>query len=703
VATPSGRLTISDLIRFPRPGGLGPQQISFLEDGQVAYLLPRENSTTLDLWRHDGQVARCWALAPEAGSYSLEEELHRERLRFAWDGITSYQTAGGTLLAFAGSGAWVQTAGEELRRLTETDGASGHLLLKDGQQIVFCRAGEVHLLRLSDGQLTTLTAGAQEGVSHGVAEFAAQEELGRQEGFWVSPDLKWLAFTEVDERHIPLFPIVHQGDSVFTEWHRYPFVGAKNAKVRLGIVPLAGGRVRWQELPAGSEYLARAVWTPHGELAFLVIDRPQRQMAWHLLDPESGAVRLLFEESGLPWLNLPQALTFLPQGGFLTTSERSGFRHLYLGQMDGSLRQLTDGPWMVTALAGISQDGDQAFISHSADGGLDLQLSAVSLSGGERRQLTKGPGRHHCALSPDGRRFVDSHDDPSHPPIVHLHATSATTAATVLHHDRLADAASLNLTPPQLVSIPAADGRPLWATLYRPPTARAGSLYPLVVAAYSGPHAQMVSRSWDLTANLMSQYLAQEGFFVLTVDGRGSFGRGVAHEAPIDRAFGTVELEDQVAAVRWACANEPIDPARVGIHGWSYGGFITLTALLKAPDVFRAGVAGAPVTDFRHYDTAYTERYMGTDLDNHGGYEAAALPPLADRLEGELMIIHGMVDENVHFRHTARMQDALIAVGKGVELVILPASRHSVRRPELRRLVAEKTVSFFRRTLSVPR
>ncbi len=697
--TPAHRLTISDLIRFPRPGASGPQQISFLPDGQVAYLLPRSESTTLDLWCHDGHSAHRWALAPEEGSYSLAEELRRERTRFAWDGITSYQVAQDTLLAFAGGSAWTQTSDQSLRKLTETAGGSGHLLLPDGQQIIFHRDGELHLLRLADGQLSTLTAGGEEGLSHGVAEFAAQEELGRQDGFWVSPDLRWLAFTEVDERHIPLFPIVHQGAQVWTESHRYPFVGAANAKVRLGIVPLAGGAVRWQELPDQDGYLARAVWSPDGEFAFLAIDRPQQHMSWQLLDPKTGGVRILFEESGQPWLNLPQALTFLPGGGFLTTSERSGFRHLYLGQKDGSLRQLTDGRWMVTDLAGITAAGDVALIAHTWSDGLDLHLSAVSLTSGERTQLTQGSGQHHCTVSPDGSRFVDCHDDLLHAPVASLCTTTAKSGPVLLHQDALATAESLQLTPPQLVSVPAADGSPLWGALYRPPAAGATSRYPLVVAVYGGPHAQLVSRRWDLTVNLMSQYLAQEGFFVLTLDGRGSWGRGLAHEAALNRAFGTVELADQVAGVQWVCAHEPVDPQRVGIHGWSYGGFMTLTALLKAPDIFRAGVAGAPVTDFRHYDTAYTERYMGTDQDNHAGYEAAALPPLADRLKGDLLIIHGMVDENVHFRHTAQMADAFIQAGKSVELAILPSSRHSVRRPELRRLVTEKTVEFFRRTL----
>ncbi len=693
------RLSLEDLLAFPRPGGRAPQQVSFLPDGAVAYLLARPDSTVLDLWRHDGQRPELWLEAPGQVAYSLAEELSRERRRFVWDGITGYQVQGTTLLAQAAGEWWLKPGAEPARRLPAAAGAEGATLLADGRRLIFHRQGELCLLDLADDTVVTLTDGAAEGLSHGVAEFVAQEELGRSEGFWASPDGQWLALTEVDERHLPQFPIVHQGDTVWTEYHRYPFVGAENARVRLGVMPLSGGPVSWRELPMADGYLARAVWRPDNQLAFLVIDRPQQQMAWHLLDPRSGSCRLLYAESGQPWLNLPQPLTFLPDGSFLTTSERSGFRHLYHGQEDGQLRQLTDGDWMVSELLGVDPAGERAFIAHTWNDGLDLELSVVSLRDGQLTRISQGEGRHHCTVSPDGRLVVDRHDAPGHAAITTLLDTSGRAPSVTIHQDAAATADALGLRPPEILSIPIVAGGPLWAALYRPPTARPGSRYPLVVAVYGGPHAQLITRSWDLTANLMSQYLAQEGFFVLSVDGRGSAGRGLAHEAWISRAFGTVELEDQVAAVRWICEREPIDPDRVGIHGWSYGGFMTITALLKAPEVFRAGVAGAPVTDFRHYDTAYTERYMGTDQDNHQGYERAALPPLAGRLSGELLIIHGMVDENVHFRHTARMVDALIAAGKPVELAILPSSRHSVRGPEQRRLVAEKTVEFFRRTL----
>ncbi|MBE0608222.1 MAG: prolyl oligopeptidase family serine peptidase, partial [Dehalococcoidia bacterium] len=336
------------------------------------------------------------------------------------------------------------------------------------------------------------------------------------------------------------------------------------------------------------------------------------------------------------------------------------------------------GDWVVTSLVGVDEDRRLAYFVGTKDSVLERHLYSVPLDGGEIVRLTNQRGWHGAVLSPKNDRFIDSWSSLEHGPRVAVRdMTGAPIADLFANEDAKADA--LGLQPPEFTTLPAAEGTLLHGAIYRPPVLEPGRRYPLVVSVYGGPHVQRVADDWMLTVDLRAQYLAQQGYVVLKLDNRGSLNRGLAFEAAIADRMGTVEVDDQVAGVRHMGALPYVDGSRVGIYGWSYGGYMTCMAMMRAPDVFKVGVSGAPVTGWDGYDTGYTERYMGTPQSNPEGYHDSSVLTHVAKLQGKLLLVHGMVDENVHFRHTARLIVALTAADRDYDLLVFPEERHMPR------------------------
>ena len=688
---PYESLTITQVATFPRPGAVVPGHLGFTPDGNaVTYLFSAEGSLVRSLWRFDLATGGRTVLAgpppssTSEGEFSREEELRRERARLRELGVTDYQFAAKSdrqvLLVPGGGRLWVSIDGSEMREVDGSAGAIDPHLSPDGTQVAFVRDGELWVLPVSGGEPRKLTSGAEPALTNGLAEFIAQEELDRDRGFWWSPDGTRIAFIRADSRHIPDYAIVHQGkDEVDTEPHRYPFAGQPNAYLDLAVVEFASGATTWMDLgPDRDIYIARVGWRPDGALTAQVLSRDQRTLRLDAFDA-AGAPTTLIREHREPWINLYGDTRFLADGSIAWLSEESGFCHLYLHAPDGRrIRQLTGGDWVVTSLVGVDEDQRLAFVVGTKDSVLERHLYAVPLDGGEVVRLTSERGWHGAVLSPKNDRFIDSWSSLDHGPRVAVRdATGAQVAE--LFANVGAEASTLGLQPPEFTSLPAADGTLLHGAIYRPPVLEPGRRYPLVVSVYGGPHVQRVADDWMLTVDLRAQYLAQQGYVVLKLDNRGSLNRGLAFEAAIADRMGTVEVDDQVAGVRHMAGLPYVDASRVGIYGWSYGGYMTCMAMMRAPDVFKVGVSGAPVTDWDGYDTGYTERYMGTPQSNPEGYHDSSVLTHAAKLQGRLLLVHGMVDENVHFRHTARLIVALTAADKDYDLLVFPEERHMPR------------------------
>ncbi|MGC9400366.1 MAG: S9 family peptidase [Anaerolineae bacterium] len=699
------QIPIEEVARYPRPGMAIPGHLAFSpDDALITYLFSAEGDLRQRLYAFDPATGRASVLAqaPDGDtemSLTLEEKLRRERQRQRAEGITRYAWAKETprLLIPLRDGIYVkETADAPLRRLVSAD--AGPLLdpqlSPGGTHVAYVQHGELTVAPVAGGEPQPLTTGAQvDGITHGLAEYIAQEELHREHGFWWSPDGAYLAFTEVDERHVPRYRIVHQGrERLIEETHRYPFAGQANAQVRLGVVPATGGEPVWMDL-GDFEYLARVRWWPDGSLVAQVQNREQTELRLVHLNPRTGAGETLLVETNDVWVNLHAMLKPLDDGRFLWASERTGFRHLYLYDGDGRLiRPLTEGAWMVTSVAGVDEARGLVYFTGTRDGPRERHLYVVPLEGGEPRRITHAAGTHKVTLDHACRRFVDVHSALDRPPTVTLRNVDSGGLLDVIHDEDDPRIDALGLTPPEPVTLESRDGVTLHGLLYRP---TGPGPHPTVVSVYGGPHAQLAVDAWGPTADLQRQHLRSQGFAVFVLDNRGSAGRGLAFEGALRRHMGSVEVQDQVDGVRWLIEQGIADPVRVGITGWSYGGYMTLMCLLKAPEVFRVGVAGAPVTAWDGYDTHYTERYMGTPDANPEGYTQSSALTHVEALTGELLIVHGLIDENVHFRHSARLIKRLIEARKRYALLLFPDERHMPRSLADRIYLHERIRDFF--------
>jgi len=689
---------------------VAPARIEFTPDGSgVTYLYSEDASLVRSLWRFDIATGERTVLAgpPPAstieGALPREEELRRERARLRELGVTEYQWATKSehpvLLVPGGGKLWTSVAGSEMAELPGSEGAIDPQLSADGSNVAFVRDDELWALPLAGGPARKLTSGAEPGLTNALAEFIAQEELDRSRGFWWSPDGSKLAYIRADSRHIRDYTIVHQGkDEIDNEPHRYPFAGQPNAILQLGVVSSAGGPTVWMDLgPDTDLYIARVGWRPDGVLTAQILFRDQRTLRLFAFE-DAGKATLLLEEKQEPWINLQGETQFLEAGGFLWLSERSGFCHLYRYEADGSgCRQLTSGEWVITHLSRVDEDAGLAYFIATKESALERHLYSVPLDGGSITRLTDAAGIHGAVVAKSGGRFIDIHSSLDHGARVTLRQPGTDPVAIFENEGAAAD--DLGLAPPETLSFKADDGSRLHALLYRPRPFDATKKYPLIVAVYGGPGVQRVLDDWSLTVDLRAQYLAQQGFAVLKVDNRGSLNRGLSFEAAIADRMGTVEVDDQVAAVREMAKLPWIDEHRVGIYGWSYGGYMTCMSMMRAPEVFKVGVSGAPVTDWDGYDTGYTERYMGTPQSNPEGYKDSSVLTHAHKLRGKLLLVHGMTDENVHFRHTARLIVALTEANRDYDLLVFPEERHMPRDARGLEYQERKVIEYFERNL----
>ena len=678
------RLTISDVASYPRPGMDAPGMVGFTPDSAaVTWLHADEGGLVRSLWRIDVKSGERRVIAgPGADApMSREEELLRERTRTRELGVSSYSWARDSevpVLMIPGPVVRISVDGEPLRELPGSEGALTPTLSPDGTQLSFVRGGELLVMPVDgSSEARPLTSGAEDGLTHGLADYIAQEEFGQLRGHWWSKDGR-IAYLRVDERHVAPYPIVHQGgNDVDVETHRYPFAGDENAHVSLYLADVETGDAHELPLPEEDGYLVRVAWWPDGEggqrLVTQWIDREQKRL--QLTAFEGGDSTVLIEELHQPWINVADDAQGLKDGRFLWSSEASGFRHLSLHATDGSkIRTLTDGDWIVDGVIGADEESGWIYFTSTRGSPLERRVERVSLSGGQIETLSDPGGLHNAALSRDGNWLAMISSSLTSTPSITLVPTNGSERTTLYESD--VSASSLSLEAPQLRTFSAADGTTLYGALYRP---EGEGPHPLLVAVYGGPHAQTVLDAWGLTVDLRAQYLAQQGFLVLKLDNRGMAGRGLEFEAHLHRQMGTIEVDDQSAAVEQLADEGLADLDRVGVYGWSYGGYMTVMSMLRRPDLFKVGVSGAPVSDWDGYDTGYTERYMGTPQNNAEGYREGSLLTHADKLEGQLLLIHGGVDENVHFRHTARLITALTAADRDYDLLMFPEERHMPR------------------------
>ena len=577
----------------------------------------------------------------------------------------------------------------------------------DGRRLAFVRDADLYVVDVSGNELRLTTSGG-ENTLNGKLDWVYQEEIygrGNYQAHWWSPDGRRIAFLQSDERDVPRFTVVdHVPFRPPLEVYPYPKAGDPNPRVRLGVAEANGGGIAWIDpgLYGHTETLiVNVAFSPDGDVWYQVQDRRQTFLDLHRADPATGESERVLREESHAWVNVLGPPQFLEDGGFLWLSERTGFQHLYRYDEDGKLaRTLTDGRWEVRSLNAVDEEAGFAYVSGTYRSALGADVLRVALDGSGAALLTEAPGSHRGSFPENGSigHWIATSSDLHTPTTMTLRNADDGATVRELGGGDVPDLERFEISAPELLTIATSDGVDLEAMLIRPHGFDPDRVYPAWVHVYGGPHAQQVRDGWQGSRGMWFQYLAQQGIVVLVVDNRISSGKGVESTWPVYRNFGEQELIDLVEAVDWLGAKPWVDAERIGLDGWSFGGYMTLYALTRS-DRFRAGIAGGSVVDWRAYDSIYTERYMSTPDDNPDGYERTSVLESAGDLHGDLLIVHGTMDDNVHMQNTLQMAWKLQKAGKPFEMMLYPKSRHGVTDPDLSLHLRETMARFILKTM----
>ncbi|WP_164012721.1 S9 family peptidase [Pyxidicoccus trucidator] len=686
-----------------------PGLTSITPDEKTVYFLRASPTSRLQtLFAFDvatGQTRE--VLTPEAllkgaeETLSAEEKARRERMRLRASGFTSFElTRDGEKLRLGLSGRLyvVERASGKVTEVKTGPGVIDPSFSPDGRQVAYVRDNDVYRVELASNREHRVTRGGTPGKPHGLAEFLAQEEMGRYSGYWWSPDAKLLAYTEVDTAGMEQFTIVDvMHPEAGAQRFPYPRAGQANAKVRLGLIPATGGRTTWVDWDAGKyPYLAAVTWPEKGPLTLLVQNRLQTEEQVLAVDVKTGRTRVLLTEQDEAWLDLyPPFPHWLPDGsGFLWLTERNGAHEVELRNADGSLaRSLVKPDAGFRALVRYLPEEDTLYFLGGPNP-TERYLWCVVKGGAPTRVTSGGPALESARMSEKGGLLTLSTEGPTSLRRVHVLKSDGT---------RVGELPSVAKEPPfqPRLEVRQVGKEGFWASIVRPRYFKPGVKLPVIVDVYGGAIATSVHQS--MVQHLMAQWMADQGFLVVKFDGRGTPLRGREWQRAVKYNLGMVTLDDQVAALKALAAEVPeVDVQRAGIVGWSHGGYISALAAMERPDVFKAAVAGALVADWRDYDTHVSERLLGLPQEHPEAYDRSSLLTYAkqDKPIGKLLLIHGTADDNVYFFHTLKLSDALFRAGRPHEVLPLSGFTHMVADPLVSERLEERVMRHFREHLS---
>ncbi len=713
------QLSIERIFSSPSLNGSTPKSLKFSPDGsRVTYLKAKEsNLNQYDLWEYNLAEKENKLLVNSVDIFSGTEQLsdeekaRRERQRVYGSGIMEYQfSQDGSALLFPINGDlfYYNLNSQTAKRLTQTAGfETDSKFSPKGNFVSYIREQNLYILELKTGQEKQLTTDGGGVIKNGMSEFVAQEEMSRMTGYWWSPNEKHIAFLRVDET--PVKVVIRNeiyAEEIKLIEQRYPATGTNNVNIQLATVEVANNKIRF--IDSGEEqdiYLPRVKWLPDGkQLSYQWQSRDQKTLKLIKYSTNKRKQQTLLTEQSEQWLNLHKDLYFLKNGDFIWASERDGFKHLYKYDQNGKLiAQLTKGDWVVDKIENIDEENGWVYFTGRADTPLERHLYKVPLTGKNPEhvvRVSKRNGTHNIVFSKDSNSYLDKFSNINTPTQVSLHLSSG-EQLTWLEENAINEQHPMqpfygNLIQPEFGSLKSDDDTAtLYYKLYKPSNMQPGKKYPVIVKVYGGPHAQRVTNRWQ--GGDMMQYMAQQGYIVFQLDNRGSNYRGTAFEYPIYQNLATVEVDDQITGVKFLRSLPYVDAERIGIFGHSYGGYMALMTMFKAGEYFKAGVSGAPVTDWLLYDTHYTERYLNHPNVNVAGYESSSVFPYVSGLNGPLMVYHGMADDNVLFTHTTKLIKALQDENKQFELMTYPGSKHSMRGKKVKLHLNHTIMGFFDR------
>ncbi|WP_371396620.1 DPP IV N-terminal domain-containing protein [Fretibacter rubidus] len=726
--------TQSYIVTDPGPGKLTPERINaspslagstlrraaISPDGTIVSVLQgrADDANQQDLWAYDLETGEGRLLVSStdllAGPEELseEEKNRRERMREYGSGIVSYSWVNKDLLLFplGGDLYTYDLSTKQSRQITATKGfETDPKVSTKGGFVAYVRGNELYLTELATGLERQLSDGATDLIRNATASFVVQEELGRRTGYWIDPTATRIAYTQIDESPVAIENRIEFGaDGVGNISQRYPFAGTDNATVKLGVVSTKGGATTWVDIGDNPDiYLTRAAWSVDGKTLYAgILSRDNKTHTILKINPVTGASSTLFEETSPTWLNIDSNLMPQKDGSLLWMSEKSDKRQLFRVSKDGDMTALTPEGFLVNGLNCVNQDSQTAYVSGWRDSSLESHLFKVDMGSGDLTQITQGDGMHSARFDRGCTRYIGGFSNPDTPPQTRAFTADGTPLAW-LNENALDDNhpyapyLDAHITP-EFGRIPAEDGTMLDYMLYKPLDLQPGEKRPSVTIVYGGPGVQRVNKSWHRRE--LARMLAHHGFVVFQIDGRGATNRGKAFEDVLYRAMGRAEVVDQRVGADWLKSQDFIDPDKMGVYGWSYGGYMSLH-MLGQTDIYKSGVSGAPVTDWALYDTAYTERYLGDPRKDHpnytgGAYENGSVFPYLDGLTEPVLLIHGMADDNVVFRHSIKLMDEMQKRNAhNMRVMTYPGEKHGFRSEANRVHRDRQILEFFTETL----
>ncbi|MGB0134718.1 S9 family peptidase [Dokdonella sp.] len=697
-------LTIESIFSGGSLDGPVPRELGISPDGQrVTFLRPKtDDQNRLDLWEYNikDKATRLLVDADTLDSgneLSDAEKARRERARMgSLSGIVSYSWSpnGQALLFPLGGKLYLYSLNapiaEAARELPTGGDFVDPKVSPKGGYVSFVREQNLWVIDLASNDLRQLTEDGEATVHNGEAEFVAQEEMGRGDGYWWAPDDSMIAFERYDESGVDIVKRTEvYADRTETIEQRYPATGTPNVAVKLGLVAATGGETRWLDLGLDPDiYLVRVNWLPDGKkLSFQVQSRNQKRLELHIVDAQTLEQENILSETSETWINLNDSLRFLGDGKrFIWASERTGYQHLYLYGISGNLiNAISAGEWNIDEVLGVDETLGRVYVESNRNFIPDTQIYALELDGSqadEPRRISKRNGTHKAKFSIDADFYLDTFSDPKTPPRVSVRKPDGEFIAWIEQNPLDADhpyaAYAGSLIEPEFGTLTADDGQILHYRLFKPAGFDPNRRYPVLNYFYGGPGVQKVTRAWPDQTTHYLQSMAQRGYVVFTLDNRGTARRGRAFSDVIHLQLGNAEVLDQLVGIHWLKQQPWVDGDRIGTFGWSYGGYMTTMLLAKASSDIAAGVAVAPVTDWTLYDTHYTERYLSTPQDNAAGYIRSAPFAWLDGLSAPLLLIHGMADDNVLFSNSTQLMSELQKRGVQFDLMTYPGGKHGL-------------------------
>ncbi|MBL3657135.1 S9 family peptidase [Fulvivirga sediminis] len=672
-------------------GGSGPQSINWIEGGDLFSFIDTGDDGQPEIKSFDPKSGKKEMIFKAEGIKFPGSDEAFAYESFQWSEDSKYilfQTNFRPVWRRSGiSDFYFYSVADKSLKLVAKDAQTAEIS-PDGSKVGFERGGNLFVFDFNSQKETQLTFDAEEYFYNGRFGWVYEEEFGLAQAWSWSPDSKFIAFWQSDEREVPIFQMTdYAGQHSEYVDVPYPKVGDPNPEVKIGVLDVNAKKKVWMDVPLEGGYIPRIYWTAEAaQLAVVQMNRKQNHLKLYLNDVNSGKGKIIMEEKSEQWIDVfdffagINHLFFFPQDKkeFFWISDRDGWSHIYRYDYSGKLiNQVTKGDWEVSRVEAVDSKNSTIYYTSTEVSPLERHLYTIKFNGKSKKKLTRTEGHHHLNVAPNGKYYIDNYSNISTPKQVELWSAKGKLIETFENNKNVSTYADEHYyAPKELFNFTTEDGQKLDGYLIKPKDFDPNKKYPLLLNIYGGPGAQSVYNEY--ATNAWEQYLSQEGYIIASVNNRGSGGYGSDFEKVVYRNLGEQESADFVATVKHLATNPWVDGDKMAIRGHSYGGYMSSYTMLNHPGVFKVSLVGAPVTDWRLYDSIYTERYMDLLNENKDGYIASASSAAAAGLEGKMFIAHSTMDENVHFQNTMQLVKALIDNGKDADLRIYPPGAHGV-------------------------